>query len=111
MTLAPKNDKEEAKPRASLLPMDVLIKYVCPAYEEGCIKYERESWRRGFEVSKMVDAAFRHIISFYYDKEDYDKDAEKVGVKKHHLGGAIFSLLAILHTIDKGIGVDNRRVE
>lgn len=105
---APKNNIQDNKPKPTLLPIDVLIKYLCPAYEEGLIKYERESWRRGFQVSILVDAAIRHISDFYYRGEDWDRDAEKVGVKKHHLAGAIFSLLSILHTLDTRPELDDR---
>jgi dATP/dGTP diphosphohydrolase, N-terminal len=105
---APKNNREEGKPRPSLLPMDVLINYLCPAYEEGLIKYKRESWRRGFLVSDMFDAADRHLSNFFYEHEDWDPDAWKLGIKKHHLAGALFSILSILHTLDTRPELDDR---
>jgi len=105
---APKNNLKEEKPRPSLLPMDVLIKWVCPAYEEGILKYKRESWRLGFKVSDLIDAAQRHINTFFYDQEDFDPDAEKLGIKKHHLSGAIFSLISILNTLDNRPELDDR---
>jgi hypothetical protein len=108
---APKNNTQEGKPQLSLIPLDVITKHVVPAYMEGVIKYERESWRRGFKTSVLVDAALRHITAFFYDGEDYDKDAEKLGIKKHHLGGAIFSLLSILHTLDTRPDLDDRARE
>jgi hypothetical protein len=103
--VAPKNNVQEGKPRPSLLPMDLLIKYLCPAYEEGVVKYERESWRKGFKVSVMIDAAFRHINEFYYEGKDIDKESS---TGKHHLAGAIFSLLSILHTMDTRPDLDDR---
>jgi len=105
MKTAPKNNIEEGKPRPSLLPMDVLIKYLCEAYEEGVIKYERDSWREGFKTSNMIDAAFRHIVAFFWGKQDID---ESSSTKKHHLAGAIFSLLSILHTLDTKPELDDR---
>ena len=105
---APKNNKDEAKPRPSLIPLDVLIKHLAPAYEEGVIKYDRESWRGGFNTSIMIDSALRHISSFYYDGEDYDPDALKQGIKKHHLAGSIFSLLSVLHSLDHYPELDDR---
>jgi len=107
-SLAPKNHLAEKKARMSLLPLDILRKYVVPAYEEGILKYERESWRRGFQVSVMVDATLRHIEAFYYAGEDYDLDSESHGIKKHHLAGAIFSLLSILHSLDIRPELDDR---
>ncbi|MHA1621616.1 MAG: dATP/dGTP diphosphohydrolase domain-containing protein [Candidatus Heimdallarchaeaceae archaeon] len=108
MKTAPKNNIEEGKPRPTLLPMDVLLKYLCPAYEEGVIKYERESWREGFTVSVMVDAALRHITEFYWGGENIDK---KSITNKHHLAGAIFSLLSILHTLDNRPELDDRFIK
>lgn len=66
LNTAPKNNPQEAKARASLLPMDLLMEYLVPAYEEGIQKYERESWRKGFATSTMIDAALRHIEAFYW---------------------------------------------
>ena len=105
---APKNNKEENKPQPTLIPIDVLIDYLEPAYREGLIKYYRESWRRGFWVSDMIDAAIRHINAFFYEKEDLDPDAGKLGIVKHHLAGAIFSLICILQTLEKHPHLDDR---
>lgn len=105
---APKNNVQEGKPRVSLLPMDILIKYVVPAYEEGVRKYHRESWRGGFHTSVLVDAALRHIVAFFWSGEDWDPDAAKVGIKKHHLAAAVFCLLSILHTLDARPELDDR---
>lgn len=106
MKMAPKNDVEEGKDRLTLLPMDIISELLIPAYEEGVDKYYRESWRRGFKVSKMIDAAKRHIKAFYYDGEDIDEDSI---TKKHHLGGAIFSLLSAYHSLKYYPELDDRR--
>lgn len=105
---APKNNKTEKKARASLVPLDVLIKYLTPAYEEGVLKYERESWRKGFHASTLMDAACRHIVAWYYDREDYDPDAARLGIQKHHLAGAIFSLISALHSLETRPELDDR---
>ena len=108
LPLAPKNNIQEGKPRASLAPMDIIIKYDTAAYEEGLIKYRREPWRQGFQVSVMVDAALRHISDFFYKGEDYDPAAEALGVHKHHLAAARFCLASILHTLDTRPDLDDR---
>lgn len=105
MKTAPKNNVAEGKPRVSLLPMDVLIRHLVPAYEEGVQKYARESWRDGFYVSVLIDAALRHIADFYYLGRDADPDSP---TGKHHLAGAIFSLLSVLHTLDTRPDLDDR---
>jgi len=106
--LAPKNDKIDDKPMAHLIPFDVLIKYLTPAYQEGLIKYEPESWRMGFKVSKMFSATLRHLTDFFYLGEDYDPEALKLGIKKHHLAGALFSILSMLHTLETKTELDDR---
>ena len=105
---APKNNAKEGKPRASLIPWDILLEYLCPAYEEGIIKYVRESWREGFKVTDMYDALQRHLTAFFFDREDYDPDAAKLGVKKHHLAGAMFCILSILWTLKTHPELDDR---
>lgn len=105
---APKNHIQENKQMPTLIPMDILLRYLEPAYREGLKKYYRESWRLGFPVSVMIDAAMRHIIEFFYEKHDFDPDAEKHGIVKHHLAGAIFSLLCVLQTLEKHPHLDDR---
>ena len=106
MKTAPKNNRKEGKSRPSLLPFDLYIKYVCPAYEEGVIKYQRESWRDGFWTSDLFDACMRHLNSFFYKGEDFDPDAQDI--KKHHLGAAIFCMTSILNTLETRPELDDR---
>lgn len=103
---APKNDIKEGKHRPTLLPMDIITEVLCPAYEEGVDKYYRESWRQGFEISKMIDAASRHIDAFFYEGKNIDLSSS---TKKHHLGGAIFSLISAYHTLKYHPELDDRR--
>lgn len=95
---APKNDKTEAKPHMDLLPIDLLRDLLCPAYEEGVAKYGRETWRQGFEASRLMAACMRHLTAYYYDGEDFDPDTNKDLPLKHHLAGAIFSLISMYHS-------------
>lgn len=105
---APKNNIEENKPQMSLIPLDILAEFLVPAYMEGLEKYSRESWRLGFKVTTMMDALQRHLTAFFYDGEDFDTDAEKFNVKKHHLGGALFSLLCMCDTVANHPELDDR---
>lgn len=107
---APKDNAKEGKSRASLIPWDVLIEFLTPAYEEGVIKYVRESWRQGFKISVCMDAVQRHLKAFFYDHEDYDPDAAELGVKKHHLAGAMFYMMAMLWTLKTRPELDDRPV-
>jgi len=100
MITAPKNNIEEGKPQPSLLPMDLLIEILEPAYREGLIKYFRESWRIGFKLSDMKDALDRHMTAFYFHGEDYDEETlTKHNIKKHHLGAAIFCILSMYNSL------------
>ena len=101
---APKNNKEEKKAEMSLLPLDVLADMLCPAYEEGVEKYERESWREGFQTSILMDACLRHLKAFYYNREDFDPERPE----KHHLGAALFCLISMYHSWENYPEMDDR---
>lgn len=104
---APKNTNNEKKIDIDLIPFDLLIEFLPPAYEEGLIKYYRESWRLGFKTTDMFKAAMRHLIAYRYG-DDYDPDAEHLGIKKHHLAGALFSILCMLDTFKNHHELDDR---
>jgi len=105
---APKNNVQEGKPRMSLIPLDILEELLVPAYEEGIIKYKRESWRKGFNTSVMVDASLRHINEFFYKGYDIDESSP---TKKHHLAGAIFSLISAYYSSTRFPELDDRQKE
>jgi len=106
---APKNTAQENKPKPSLIPFDICMEFDEPAYQEGLIKYYRESWRKGFPISEMYDAAVRHLEKFMYHMQDYDPDAAKLGIKKHHLAGARFSIACMLQTLRDHPEMDDRK--
>jgi len=106
---APKNIDQENKPKPSLIPMDLLIKYLEPAYQEGLKKYYRESWRLGFKTSDMFDACIRHLEAFFYKQEDWDPDAVKMDIKKHHLGGVLFCVLCMMDGFENHPELDDRK--
>jgi hypothetical protein len=106
---APKNNVAENKDQVSLVPLDLIIPMLEPAYREGIIKYKRESWREGFNSTVMYDAMMRHLKAFFFDLESYDPEAEeKYGIKKHHLGAAMFCLINLYHTDMSFPSLDDR---
>lgn len=107
---APKNTENENKIDVDLIPFDLIFEFLPNAYEEGLIKYYRESWRLGFKTTDMFKSTMRHLIAYRYG-EDYDKEAEKLGIKKHHLAGALFSILCMLDTFKNHKELDNRNVD
>jgi len=96
---APKNNVSEDKVQPSLIPLDLIIPMLEPAYREGVLKYERESWRLGFNATVMYDALMRHLKAWFFDLESYDPESkEKFNIDKHHLGGAMFCLINLYNT-------------
>lgn len=107
MTIAPKN--KESKPDISLLPLDQLNDLLIPAYTEGLQEYYRDSWRLGFPISDSYSAAMRHLIKFMFKGEDIDIETlDKYGIKKSHLGAAIFHLICIYNTLKVRPDLDDR---
>jgi hypothetical protein len=105
---APKNNEQENKPQMSLIPDDLLRDFLEPAYREGLIKYSRESWRKGFKATVMMDALKRHLTQWFYEREEFDEEAVQLGVIKHHLGGALFCLLCLCDMVKNHPELDNR---
>jgi len=95
---APKNNKEENKPDLSLLPLDLLAG-LARAYEYGCFKYYRNSWREGFQTSSVIRAALSHISKFWDEGKDLDAEALEAGFEVHHIDMAIFNLLCVKDAI------------
>lgn len=100
-------DKDKAQ--FSLIPFDILGNLLEPAYREGLLKYSKDSWRDGIKVSKLFDAAMRHLVKFMYYREELDLETlEKTDIKKAHLGAAIFNILTIENTIRNYPDLDDR---
>jgi len=96
---APKNNNLENKAQVSLIPLDLIIPMLEPAYREGIIKYQRESWRLGFNSTVMYDALMRHLTAWFFKLESFDSETkEKYGIDKHHLGAVIFCAINLYAT-------------
>ena len=96
---APKNNTNEDKPQISLIPLDLIIPMLEPAYREGIIKYQRESWREGFNSTVMYDALMRHLKAWFFDLESFDPESkDRFEIDKHHLGAAMFCLINLYAT-------------
>lgn len=109
ITTAPKNNISEDKPQPSLIPLDIIIPMLEPAYREGLLKYDRESWRNGFKSTDMYDALMRHLTAWFFDLESNDPESKtKFDINKHHLGAAIFCLINLYNTEMNFPEFDNR---
>lgn len=106
---APKNNNTEDKAQISLIPLDLIIPMLEPAYHEGIIKYDRESWRLGFNSTVMYDALMRHLTAWFFELKSFDPEAkEKFGIDKHHLGAAMFCLINLYNTEMSFSDLDDR---
>lgn len=108
MLIAPKNNKKENKPQDSLIPLDILIPMLEPAYREGIQKYDRESWRLGFNATVMYDSLMHHLRAWFFDLETFDPEAKEFNVEKHHLGAAIFCMINLYNTEMNFPALDDR---
>jgi hypothetical protein len=102
--IAPKNNVSEDKFQPSLLPMDIIVPMLEPAYREGIIKYKRESWRLGFKSTVMYDALRRHLDKWFYELESFDPEP----LTKHNLGAAMFCLINLYNTEHSYPELDDR---
>jgi len=76
---------DTGKPRISLIPSDALNE-TAKAFGFGASKYGDHNFRSGIAISRLLDAAYRHITAF---KEGEDLDPESGNT---HLGHALASL-------------------
>jgi hypothetical protein len=86
----------------SCVPPSSLIE-LARAMMNGASKYGKMNYRdSSVEASIYVDAAFRHILSWY----DGEQNAEDSGV--HHLGHAMASLAILIDAAEQGTLIDDR---
>jgi len=72
---------DAGKPRMSLID-PLFLTALAEVLTFGANKYAAHNWRKGIEVSRLMDAAMRHINSFN-DGQDLDPESGK-----SHLGHA-----------------------
>lgn len=68
----------------------------------GALKYGMHNWRQGFDWSRLIDAAMRHIVAFA-DGEDMDPES---GLS--HIAHARCMLGFLLSHQLEGLGTDDR---
>lgn len=98
----PKDAIGSKKPSLTVLPMPALYE-VAAAFMEGAAKYRRHNWREaGIRTSVYVDAAFRHLTSFW-EGEDTDPDS---GLS--HVSKAIAGLMILRDAMMRDNVTDDR---
>ncbi len=94
-----KNDT--GKPMFSCLPPDALMELGKVA-ELGARKYGLHNYRHGIKVSRILDAAFRHLIAAV-GREDHDPVDGN-----NHLASAAWNMLSALQMIKDHPELDDR---
>jgi len=94
-----KHDQE--KTRWELLSVDALEE-IAKVMTQGAQKYDAHNWRGGFEWSRLIGAAYRHLSSWHRGQ---DTDPETGLSHLAHLGCCIMMLLE--HE-KRGLGKDDR---
>lgn len=93
---------DDDKPDMSLLSRPFL-EAVAHAKMIGEKKYGRYNYLEGMEASRYVAAAMRHLVA-WMDGEDFDpKDGHC------HLGAVGANMDMLLHCLENGTLIDNRR--
>lgn len=92
---------DEGKVDWSLMPTEAMEE-VLKVFEFGAKKYERFNFRKGFKQSRLLAAAFRHLVS-HMRGEDIDPES---GLR--HLGHAGCCILMLLTNILEGKDEDDR---
>ncbi len=92
---------DSGKPRMSLLD-PLFLTTVAQVLTFGVKKYEAHNWRGGLEVSRLMDAAMRHLNAFN-DGEDLDPES---GIS--HLGHAACNLMFALRMLKDRPDLDDR---
>jgi len=91
---------DEGKPRVSLVVSKAWLE-VAKVGTFGAEKYGDHNFRKGMKWSRLIDAAFRHMI-LYVSGERIDKES---GCS--HLAHIAWNILALLEFEIEGIGEDD----
>lgn len=92
---------DQGKARMSLLSAGAL-KQMAEVMRFGEIKYDSHNWRKGFDWSRLSDAALRHLYA-WLDGESIDPESGQ-----SHLSHAAVNLMFLLEHEAKGLGNDDR---
>lgn len=92
---------DSGKPPLSIIPRCAL-EAEAEAFAYGARKYGRGNYKNGFDWSRLIDAAMRHIVAF---NEGENLDAES-GLS--HLAHARASLAMLLWHVKNKAGKDDR---
>lgn len=100
MTITGKKN-DEGKPPLTLFPRTAL-EQAAEVFAFGANKYGKYNYKQGFEYTRLLDAALRHVNA-YADGEDLDPESGK-----SHLAHALCSIAMLLECQKIGTAKDDR---
>jgi hypothetical protein len=103
-TLAGGTKHDSGKPPLSLIPR-VALEAEARVFDFGAKKYARYNYTKGFNVSRLIDAAMRHLVA-YNDGEDLDPESGE-----SHLAHARCCTSMLMECLNLGTATDDRRVK
>ncbi len=92
---------DNGKPQLSLIPYSAL-EQEAKVMGFGAKKYSRHNYKKGFDYSRLIDAALRHVSQFN-DGEDTDPESGE-----SHLAHARCCLGMLIECIRLGTAKDDR---
>ena len=90
------------KMKASFMPPSLYL-HKLDVYAYGAAKYGQDNWRKGFDYSRLYDAAVRHMVAFW-SGENVDRES-----KMHHLLHAAWNLDTLWYMNMFDLGKDDRK--
>jgi len=103
---------DSGKPRISLIDPEFILE-LAHVLTVGAKKYGDNNWKKGFDYSRLYDAAQRHQLTFLAGESyDYSEDegdvSEDTDTGSHHLICAVANLMMLWYHDRHGIGRDDR---
>jgi hypothetical protein len=92
---------DQGKPRMDLFSFIALTR-LAEVLTTGSRKYAPNQWRQGFEWSRLLSAAFRHLFAWGMGQ---DKDPE---TGHSHIAHAMCNLMFLMEHIENKLGKDDR---
>jgi Domain of unknown function (DUF5664) len=92
---------DAGKPRVDLIPADALME-IGKVFDYGAKKYFKHNWCHGFDWSKLLGAALRHLFAW-----SMGENADKESGHSHLAHAASCVLMLLSHELRK-IGQDDR---
>lgn len=80
-----KRGDRTGKGRYDLIPEEGL-KRLAKVYEEGAVKYGDSNWKKGYNISRTLDSAIRHLYNYMGGDNSED-----------HLAQACWNLMAAMY--------------